>query len=163
MSTTNVDKFQVWDEINRTTDFDELKSNKKTIYFNKDNLNVLVYLNTRKDASEYLCELVKKDLCSDRVDSESLLKEIHSNIKQGNNNSNEVDVSSIMSMLTKIDEKLDNIKVVSVENTESHVEEVQQTPEKKEEQKTVVEENKEDVKYMSPLDIDASEMMDFTM
>lgn len=161
MSTTGVDKFQVWKEINSTNDFEEIKFNKKTIYFNQDNLNVLRYLNTRKDASEYLCELVKKDLSHDRVDSESLLKEIHSTIKQGDNNSNSVDISGIMSMLDVISNKLDNIKVISTDGIESHVEETKNNK-IKEESTDTIKVYESEVKTLGNIDFDPTSFADFS-
>lgn len=71
------------------------KHNKKTIYFNQDNLDIMKYLSGRKDASEYLCNLVRADL--------GMVKE-----------ETTVDMRLLLSELSHIKNKLDNLSVVGV-------------------------------------------------
>ena len=72
------------------------KYNKKTLYFNQDNLDVYYYLCEMKDMSDYICKLVRADM--------GLPKD---EIK--------VDLSEVMSELKRLNSKIDNIKVSGVQ------------------------------------------------
>ena len=72
---------------------EKAKYKKKTLYFNQENLDVYEYLSTRKDFSDYICNLIKEDLGMSKEGEPSL------------------DLSKVLSELEVIKKKIDKIKV----------------------------------------------------
>lgn len=69
------------------------KYKKKSIYFNKENLDIFEYLKTKSDASDYICKLIRADLGME---------------------TEEVDMSLLLSELKKLNNKVDNLKIINV-------------------------------------------------